>query len=85
MKEESIKKLDKLDWEKYWKHLVKQHSQWLMLCFLTDAFSYMMHPLSHVVYTGQLRVRTGQPPEVQPMIDILQLKERMSKETTLES
>ena len=72
--------LKKLDWDKYWKYLVKPHSQWLMLCCLTDTSSYMMHPLLDVVFTGQLHIRLGQPPAAQPMINILQIKEQMEKE-----
>lgn len=74
-KEENIRKLEKLDWDKYWRYLVKPHRQWLMLHCLINTSSYMLPPLSDAVFTGQLCIRPVQPPEFRPMFNILQLKE----------
>ena len=78
-------KMEKLDLEKYWRYLVKPHSQWLMLCHLTDTSSYMLPPLFDDVFTRNVHIRLGQPPEVNPMLNILHIKEQMEEETTGQS
>ena len=85
VKEDHIMKIEKLDWVKYWRYLVKPHSQWLMLHCLIDTSSYMLPPLSDAIFTGQMRIRLGQPPKVKPMLHILQLKEQMETKTTGQS
>lgn len=73
-REEAIKQLTKLDWEVYWKYLVKPHNQWLMLHYFPDSSTHMLPALSDAMYTGQLCMRTGQPPKVKPMMDIYELR-----------
>ena len=81
LKEEHIMKIEKMYWEKYQRYLVKPHNQWLMLHCLTNMSSYMLPPLSYDVFTGHLRIRPGQPPEVKPMLNILQHTEQIEEET----
>lgn len=72
-REGAIKQLTKIDWEVYWRYLVKPHNQWLMLCFLVDSSTHMLPTLSDAVYTGKLHMRKGQPHEFNLMMDIYEL------------
>jgi len=74
-REEAIKQLTKLDWEVYWRYLVKPHSQWLMLHCLADSSMHTLPTLLDAMCTRQLCMRIGQPPEVKPMMDIYELRQ----------
>lgn len=53
-KAESIKRITKLNWNTYWQHLVKPHSQCMTLKFLTTSTEKIAPPLADSVFIGQL-------------------------------
>ena len=71
---EAVKKLSKLDHESYWQFLVKPYSQQMALCCLTNSTQNMVPPPSNVAFMGQLRSKVIDPSQVNPMLDICELK-----------
>lgn len=51
-KGEAIGQTTRLNWEAYWRHLVKPHIQWMTLRFLTTSTEKMVLALTDAVFTG---------------------------------
>lgn len=76
-KAEVIMQTTKLDWEAYWQHLVKLHSQWMTQRFLTTSAEKMVPSLTDVIFDGQLKAEVDRPTQLKPMMAIYDLKDRM--------
>ena len=76
-KTESIKQINKLNWDTYWQYLVKPHSQWMTMKFLITPAKKIVLTLANSVLVGQLKSEVGQPTLLKLMLDICNLKEQM--------
>lgn len=75
---EVIAKLTKTDWEAYWQYLFKPHSQIMTLNFSLHSTQWMFPPLTNVIFAGHVKTYFGAPPQVKPMADICDLKEKLA-------
>jgi len=66
--------IQSLTWDAFWFFLIKPYSQRATLKCLTDAISCMIPEIQDATYSAQLNSRLSRPPELQPMLDICQLK-----------
>jgi len=64
---DSIKKLMKLNWDSYWKYLVKMHNQCMTLMCLTNSAEKIAPTLSDSIFVGKLNLEVGQPTLLKPM------------------
>lgn len=76
-KAEVIRQTTGLDWEAYWQHLVKPHSQYMTLRFLTTSSEKMAPALTDAIFDGQLKAEVSRLTQLMPMVDICNLKDRM--------
>ena len=74
---EAIKKLMKTNWESYWKYLVKSHRQMMTLNCSLHSTQRMLPPLTDTIFTGQLRTHFAAPPQLKPMTNICDLRDKM--------
>ena len=81
--EETLAQLKKTDWESYWQLLVKPHSQVMTLSFSLDSIQKMQPLLQDAIFAGKMKTQFGKPPQVQPMSDICEQKNRASKNLLL--
>jgi len=57
-KNEKIEKLSKIDLKCHWHFLVKPHSQWLMLRFLSNTTTHMLPTLKDAtIFTSQMQIQ----------------------------
>ena len=55
LREETLAQLKKIDWESYWKLLVKPHSQIMTLNFSLDSIQKMQPLLLDAIFIGQMK------------------------------
>lgn len=75
---EAITKLTKTIWESYWQYLVKPHIQIMTLNCSLHLTQQMLPPLTDAIFVGQLRTHFGAPPQLKPMTDICDLKDKLA-------
>ena len=81
-KEDSIKKLSKLNLEYHQQFLVKPYGQLLVLHSFVNTTEYMLPPLSDALLVGQMQIRPAHPPELKLMEAIYRLREQMGEQST---
>lgn len=54
--------VNRLNWEAYWKFLVKPHSKCVTLGCLITSKKKMVPALTDAIFVGQLKSTIGQPP-----------------------
>lgn len=78
---EEIAKLTKINWESYWKYVIKPHNQIMTLNCSLHLTQRMLPPLTNAIFVGQLRTHFGVPPQLKPMTNICDLKEKLADNT----
>lgn len=73
-REKLIRVIHILTWEMFWFFLVKPHSERMAMKCLTDAINHMIPELANATFASQSHSCTSQPPKVQPMLTIFQLR-----------
>ena len=68
--------INSLTWDTYWLFLIKPYSQRAALKCLTDAIRSIIPDIQDATYTAQLNYRLNRPPEVEPILEICQLKSK---------
>jgi len=68
--------INSLTWDTYWMFLVKPYSQRAALKCLSDAIGCIIPEIQDATYDAQLNSRLNRPPEVEPMLEICQLRTR---------
>lgn len=68
--------INSLTWNTYWLFLIKPYSQRSALKYLTDAVRSIVPDIQDATYATQLSSRLNRPPEVEPMLEIFQLKNK---------
>lgn len=74
----AITKLTSTNWESYWQYLVKPHSQITTLNCSLHATQGMVPHLADAIFTRQLKSHFRPPLQIQPMIDICDLKDNLA-------
>lgn len=75
---EAIMKLSKTNWEAYRKFLVKPHSQIMTLNCSLNSTQRTMPLLTGSIFAGQFKTQFVAPPQVKPMSDVCNLKEKLT-------
>jgi len=78
-KAESIKILTKLNWDSYWAHLVKPHSQCMTLKCIINSAEKMALALAAAVFAGQLKSKVDQLTLLKQMMNACNFKEQIQK------
>ena len=79
-KEESIKRLTKLNWDYYWAYLVKAHSQRMTLKCIINSAEKMTPALVDSIFIGQLKSEVSQLSLLKQMLNTCNFKEQIHKQ-----
>jgi len=78
-REESIKKLTKLNWDTYWQYLVKPHSQCMTLKCLINSAEKIAPVFVDSNFVGKLKLEVGQPTLLKSMLNACDLREHIHR------
>lgn len=65
-----IDQLTKVNLDLHWKFLIKQHSHWLVLKALTNAYIQMMPSLKASIFDCQVHIKPRSSPEFSSLLEI---------------